>query len=128
MGMRTAAVALIALMLPSLALAGQITLFNSSGGAVELRAVRKGTVTLADGEAKSFLYQAEDGDFRVWAAGTKCEYQFGFEASEDATLQFGKDLALYRLPAGATAALTGPALAAGQPAGWPMKALDKFCD
>ena len=125
--MKCFVIAAVLLALPSLAFAGQITLHNASGGAVEIRAVRAGKVTIPDGETKTFLYQAEDGDFRVWTAGDKCDHVFLFEASDDGVLQVTAGPLLFKLPAGSPQ-LDAAALAAAQATGWPMKAGDKICD
>lgn len=120
-------IAAVAASIPGLAFAGEVTLHNTTGGAVEVRAVRAGKVTIPDGETRSFLYQAEDGDFRVWTAGDKCDHVFLYETADDVTLQIAAGPALFKLPAGAAKA-EAAALASGQPTGWPMKPSDKVCE
>lgn len=119
--------AAVALTVPTFAFAGQVTLHNTTGGAVEIRAVRAGKVTIPEGETRTFLYQAEDGDFRVWTAGDKCDHVFLYETADDVTLQVAAGPTLFKLPAGAAKADTA-ALGAGQSTGWPMKPSDKVCD
>ena len=114
-------------LIPALAVAGEITLFNTSGGPVEIRAVRKGVVKIPDGQAATFLYQAEDGDFRVWTAGDRCNHIFFHETSDDAKLQVTAGPVLHMLPKDAGKA-ADPAGLPAQPAGWPMKPAQKECD
>lgn len=116
-----------AVLFPVLAFAGEITLFNTTGAPVEIRAVRKGVVKIPDGASARFLYQAEDGDFRVWTAGDRCNHIFFYETADDATLQVAPGPVLHMLPRTADKAVDPAALTA-QPKGWPMKPDQKECD
>ena len=125
--MKLIAPLLAAALVPTLAFAGEITLFNTTGAPVEIRAVRKGIVRIPDGQAATFLYQAEDGDFRVWTAGDKCNHIFFYETSDDAKLQVVPGPVLHKLPKEAVKAVDTASLPA-QPPGWPMKPDQKECD